>query len=301
MTAPDFYRQSFGLTDTGSYGFLFDALPDDITALVAVVQGLGVYDLFAERFYGVSLTEQRGAEIHLRGVKEQLERLLLLSDKPLTHPRPPDKRLACRCRHFTLLLVAMLRHKGTPARARCGFATYFNAPCFEDHWVCEYWSADAARWVLVDPQLDAVWREKLHIDFDLLDMPRDRFLTAGAAWQQCRSGEADPTRFGISFAGLYGLWFIAGSLVRELAALNKIELLPWDVWGAQPQPGAPLTDEQLTLFDTVAALTHRPDANFEALRTLYENDERLRVPLVVFNALRNQREAVSLTDPQRQG
>ncbi len=292
MTALDFYRQPSGLTRVGGYGYLFDALPDEISELVAVVQGLGVYDLFAERFYGVSLTERRNAEIHLRGVTEQLERLLLLSDKPLTHPRQPSQRLACRCRHFALLLVAMLRHKGIPARICCGFATYFNAPHFEDHWIGEYWSTDAACWIRVDPQLDAIWRERLGIDFDILNMPRDRFLTAGDAWLRCRSGEADPTQFGISFAGLSGLWFIAGSLVRELAALNKVELLPWDVWGAQPQPNADLTEEQLTLFDTVASLTDSPDTNFEALRKLYENDTRLRVPTTVFNALRHQQEAL---------
>ena len=123
--------------------------------------------------------------------------------------------------------------------------------------MCEYWNATEARWVLVDPQLDDVWQTKLHIDFDVLNVPRDRFLAAGDAWAQCRTGKADPTKFGIGFANLRGLWFVAGNLVRD-----------------------------------VAALTHEPDASFAELRSLYESDERLRVPPTVFNALLNRPEAI---------
>ena len=132
------------------------------------------------------------------------------------------------------MLVTMLRAKGVPARSRCGFAAYFNPPNFEDHWVCEYWDAQDRRWRLADPQIDDVWRRRLNIGFDTLDLPRTQFLTASEAWRRCRSGEADEQQFGISFAGLRGLWFVAGSLVRDMAALNKMEMAPWDVWGAQP-------------------------------------------------------------------
>jgi hypothetical protein len=76
-----------------------------------------------------------------------------------------------------------------------------------------------------------------------LDVPRDRFLVAGDAWLQCRAGQADLSRFGIQFAGLRGLWFVAGSIVRDVAALNGAEMLPWDVWGCQPRPGEQLNSE----------------------------------------------------------
>ncbi len=89
-----------------------------------------------------------------------------------------------------------------------------------------------------------------------------------------------------------GLWYIAGNLVRDLAALNKMELLPWDVWGAQPKPNEQLNDEQLAFFDKLAALTRAPDASFAELRALYEADERLRVPTTVFNAVLNHPETI---------
>jgi len=70
-----------------------------------------------------------------------LARLLASDDRHLVVARPVEKRLVSRCRNFLLLPLAMLRAKGVPARARCGFGTYFNPGYFEDRWVCEYWSA----------------------------------------------------------------------------------------------------------------------------------------------------------------
>lgn len=67
-------------------------------------------------------------------------------------------------------------------------------------------------------------------------MPADRFWTASLALRSCRSGETDPMDFGIEKHAMRGLWFVAGGLVRDVATLNKVEVLPWDVWGAQPAP-----------------------------------------------------------------
>jgi hypothetical protein len=177
-----------------------------------------------------------------------------------------------------------------PARSRCGFAAYFNPPNFEDHWVCEYWDAQDRRWRLADPQIDDVWRRRLGIHFDTLDLPRTQFLTASDAWRRCRSGQADEQQFGISFAGLRGLWFLAGSLVRDMAALNKMEMAPWDVWGAQPQPRA---EFDLAFFDELAALTRDPERTFAELRRRYDSDDHLRVPPIVFNALNRRPETIN--------
>jgi hypothetical protein len=156
--------------------------------------------------------------------------------------------------------------------------------------VCEYWDAQGRRWRLADPQIDDVWRRRLEIRFDTLDLPRTPFLTASDAWRRCRSGEADGQRFGISFAGLRGLWFVAGSLVRDMAALNKMEMAPWDVWGAQPKPGV---EFDLSFFDELAALTRDPDHTSAELRQRYDEDDELRVPSTVFNALNGRPEAIN--------
>jgi hypothetical protein len=288
----DYYAQPSLLTSAGRYAPLFAELPSDVQELVRIIQGLGIYDAVATSFYGCTIPEARAREIHLRSMEQMLAQLLMFDNRPLSVARAADKRLACRCHNFTRFLVATLRAKGIPARSRCGFGTYFNAGYFEDHWVCEYWNAPQARWILVDPQLDEVWREKLQIEHDVLDVPRDQFLIASDAWTQCRAGKADPAKFGINFANLRGLWFIAGNLVRDVAALNKMEMLPWDVWGAMPVPHQSLTQEQVAFFDTLANLTYAPDFAFTELRRLYQVDDRVHVPATVFNALLNRPESL---------
>lgn len=296
MTAPqpilDFYAQPSPLTSAGRYASLFAELPRDVHALVHIIQGLAIYDVVAPSFYGCTIPETRAGEIHLRSIEQMVAQLLAHDDRPLTVARPADKRIACRCHNFTRFLVAMLRAKGIPARSRCGFGTYFNAGYYEDHWVCEYWKTAEARWVLVDPQFDGIWRETLKIEHDIFDVPRDRLLIASEAWTQCRARKADPAKFGINFADLRGLWFVAGNLIRDVAALNKMEMLPWDVWGTMPTPHEPLNEEQLAFFDTLAMLTGTPDSAFAELRRRYETDDRIRVPTTVFNALLNRPEAL---------
>lgn len=291
-TILEFYTQPSKMTSAGRYALMFTQLPNEMDELVRIIQHLVVYDVVAPDFYSFPIPDKRQSEIHIRSMEKLLDGIFALDDRPLSVSRPVDKRLAGRCHHFMLLLVSILRARGIPARARCGFGSYFNPPFFEDHWVCEYWNATESRWILVDAQFDNVWRKKLKIDHNILDVPRDRFLVAGDAWLRCRKGEADPAKFGIEFVNLRGLWYIAGNLVRDVAALNKLELLPWDVWGAQPRTDEDLNDDQLAFFDQISALTREADTSFDELRRLFEGDDRLRVSAVVFNSLRNQSEEI---------
>jgi hypothetical protein len=283
----DFYKRPGAMTAGGEYAALLAELPNDVGVLARIVQGLALHE-FRASAYGVTVPAERRSESHIRRVEQMLKRLLAIDPRPLTAARPPEKRLVGVCRHFMVLLLAMLRAKGIPARGRCGFGTFFNPPYFEDHVVCEYWNAAEARWIQVDAQMDEVW----HVDFNFLDVPRDRFMIAAEAWMQCRAGDADPSKFGIFQGDLRGLWFIAANLVHDVATLNKTEMLRWDVWGAMPAPGQPLQDAQLKFFDQLAALTRDPDSSFAELRALYERDDRLRVPGTVFNALLNRPETI---------
>ena len=119
------------------------------------------------------------------------------------------------------------------------------------------WNAAEARWIQVDPQLDAVWRNALKFKFDPLDVPRDQFLQTADAWTRAAAGKADPGKFGIFVGDLRGLWFIAASLLRDAAALGKVEMLPWDCWGIMPHPGQEFRVEQASLpsSDRLAGLT----------------------------------------------
>jgi hypothetical protein len=242
--------------------------------------------------YGVTLTPERADQQHLRPAGATLDAILAISDRPLDVRREAGDRAVGVCRHYAVVTSAMLRAHGVPARSRCGFGAYFMPGEFVDHWVVEYWEAGEQRWRLVDSQIDALQKAALKPDFDPLDTPRDRFLIAGDAWRQCRAGKLDPMRFGIM--DMRGLWFIAGNVLRDFAALNNMEMLPWDCWGPAPESDTALSPERLALIDRLAALTLDADARFGEIRELYESDASLHVPAEVFNAVRNRVEAVTL-------
>jgi len=270
-----FYANPGLMTDPGDFTNLFDELPRNIPELCRIVQGLMIHIFWAEQ-YGLQLPEKRRDEVQLRSVADKLAHILELEARPLTEARPPDKRLVGNCRDFSVMLTAILRHQGVPARARCGFGRYFLVDHHEDHWVCEYWDKTQARWVFVDAQLDELQREKLAISFNPVDVPRDQFLVGGQAWQRCRTGQADPDTFGIF--DMHGLWFVRGDLVRDVASLNKLELLPWDGWGIIELKDEDLTAADLDFLDRAAALTGDDVPEFDRVRSLYQNDTRLRVP-----------------------
>jgi hypothetical protein len=73
------------------------------------------------------------------------------------------------------------RH-GHPARIRCGFAGYFEARRWIDHWVVEYWDGD--RWQLTDPQIGRA------------DLTKDDFQVGPGASDCCRNGASRPAAYG---------------------------------------------------------------------------------------------------------
>jgi len=269
----NYFMQQGRMSDPGVYGSLFENLPTSIPALVKLVQGVTIHVFWTER-YGFKAPPERMAELQLRTMEKRLVHTLKLDPRLLTEPRPIEKKLLGNCRDHSLLLVAMLRHQGVPARARCGFATYFMPDHFEDHWVVEYWNQEQSRWIMVDAQLDELQREVLKIKFDVMDVPRDQFVVGGKAWQMCRSGEQDPAKFGIF--DMNGLGFVRGDLVRDVASLNKVELLPWDCWGVILNEQLDNPDD-LSLLDDIAALTANDVSDFEVVCARYESDPRLRV------------------------
>lgn len=281
----DSFRSPVAMSDAGAKAALLDGLPRDVGGLAKVVQGVLIHEHVAPA-YGVTLSAEQHAQAHMRGVEKILDRIARQDDRPLSQPRPAAERVVGVCRHFTLLHVAMLRRQGIAARARCGFGAYFEKGKFLDHWVTEYWNDDSKRWLLVDAQLDQRQRELFAVPFDPLDVPRDQFLVAGDAWRFCRAGKADPKTFGI--LDMYGLWFIAGNVIRDVAALNNHEMLPWDVWGAMTPNDAEL---ELPFIDQLAEFSHAPDRHFGDLRAAYK-DKRVAVPDTVFNAVLNRPDPV---------
>lgn len=269
-------------------------LPDDVKDLSQIIQGLVIHEFVALDYYGVEVLDEREHEPNLRQANQLLEGILTLNNLPLISKREPKDRLVGVCHHFAKILTTFLRAKGIPCRMRYGFGDYFNPGYFEDHIVCEYWNALERRWMLVDTQFDEIWQQRLHITHDIFDVPRNRFLTAGVAWEKCQTGEIDPSTVGIFQGDLRGLWFVAGDIIKDIAALNKVEMLPWDAWTGMPRPNNQMKNPKtLHRFDQLAALTNTPDKAFESLQKLFSDpDNRIWVPDRVFNARRRHLERI---------
>ncbi|MDQ0717086.1 hypothetical protein QFZ55_006538 [Streptomyces luteogriseus] len=224
-------------------------LPRAPRRLAAMVRGLVVHRGEGDRL-GYDVPEERlHHDAESRYVTEILRLLRERGATPLTERQAPGGRFVGTCRDFSLLLCSLLRATGTPARLRCGFATYFADDRYEDHWVTEYRARDGG-WRLADAQVHCGY----DVPFDPMDVPRDAFLVAGDVWRDCRQGRVDPRMCGVSgVEGLRGLWFVHGNVLRDLAALNGVELLPWDGWEPWLRKGTSLGEDALAAADAVAA------------------------------------------------
>jgi len=261
----DYYRQPGVLTAVAEEQRpLLADLPAAPAEICALAQGLVVQP--AETG-SLGLPEERDEEGNLRPAAALISVLTGLDPAPLDAPRKPEHRVVGTCRHFAVLACALLRFRDIPARARCGFAGYFVPGKHVDHWVTEYWETRASRWGRIDSEIPGS---------DLVPRPGDlapgEFLTGGEAWQLYRAGKADAANFGVDdVADAWGAAEIRGNAVRDLAALNKVEVLPWDEWGSLPSSYAgtagPAFDE---LIDSVAAVCASGD--LAALRDLYGRD-----------------------------
>jgi len=268
----EFYASPTAMTELPQHPAL-DESPQDLGVLRRSVQGLLVHRDWAGA-YGLAAETIRLDEQHLRSTKEVLGRAFEICGEPITVTRQPADRVVGICRHFTLLHTAFLRAHGVPARVRCGFANYFDRSKWYDHWITERW--DGSRWIREDPQIDELQAKVINIGFDPYDQPAGQFLTGSEAWRAARAGDLDANLFGIF--DMWGVAFIAGNVLADVACLNKVELLPWDSWGMGLGfgPHDTLGGEIVEDIDGLAACATAGD--FDALRQRYTTDDTVRVP-----------------------
>ncbi len=213
-----FYLQQGPMSEPGGCKGCTKQLPSDVPMLVKAVQNLNVH-IFWAKGHGLDLSEDRKKEVTIRKLKDKIPHLAELGGHDLISPRPAERRLVSNCRDYSLFMTSFLRAKGIPARARCGFSTYFTPGHYEDHWVCEYWHDTEKRWVMLDAQLDELQMNVLKPAFNPLDMPAGYFLPGGKVWQMCRKEGLDPNLCGILE---YKGWdFVRGNVIRDLLALTK--------------------------------------------------------------------------------
>ena len=258
--------------------------PTDIADLAAWIQGRMLHEHWASR-YGEELTPERRELSQRRSVDAVLDGLLAGGN---LH-RPAAGRAVGVCSHFSLLAVSALRANGRAARSRCGFGTYF-APT----------RRSTTGWWRSGMVIAGGWSIFRSMTFSVQNWGWSSTLSTCRRVSSCwppRPGNSagvartTPNRFGIFDEG--GFWFIASNMIRDLASLNKVEMLPWDDWGAMPSPDAEISTEELRRFDHLAEVLLDPDRHREELRLLY-GAPGFGMPGEVFNAVRQVRETVSV-------
>jgi hypothetical protein len=249
-----YYGRHTALTEPGPHAAAIASLPHDLPSLVGIVQGLLIHGDWLD-LYHLTDADFANTARDTRPIATRLDIVLALDAAPLGQSRSPRRRSVSTCRDYALMLTALLRAKAVPARVRCGFATYFAEGRFEDHWICEYWREDEARWAIADAQLDAEHRARLGISFDGSDIPAGAFLNAAAAWQLYRSGKEDAARFGHGEAT--GAWFLRINLARDLLALRKQKISLWDRWREAPADARVTGTDAVWAGDTLADLIVR--------------------------------------------
>lgn len=310
MTELEFYAQPGQLSDLSDFKTFTDWLAPDARVLFQVVQGLIIHDMWLER-YGIKENASQLRKVCSPSASDMLHQATALrrDDMSLAIARSPEERIIACCREFTLLATALFRAKGIPARARCGFASYLAEPGFyEDHWMCEYWNGE--QWIGIDPQIDPFQQslfqnyarttknidkdyKEMLLSLDPMRLTEKHFITAGVAWKMYREDKADPNRFGIGadpkergLETLYGAWFIRGQLLRDFAALNKVEPVPflvrlsfgkdWKVWRLLSVKDEELSDNDLKLLDMIADLCSKPDGKLAEIHDRFTSNEELQ-------------------------
>jgi hypothetical protein len=282
-----FYREQSELSSPGKYTSLFDNLPTDVHELCRVIQGLMLHQFWIldETNYGLSAQSLKDAgrdlngEINLRSVEQILDFLIQMDDRSLTTPRPLESRVIGNCRDYSLLLTAMLRHRGIPARVRSGVARYFFPieGHLEDHFICEFWN-QADRWQQSDAQIDDLQRSVLNVSMDMADLPPDQFLNAGEAYAELTEGRVEPDKIGIF--DFVGERYVRYKLISDLACVSGVEVLAWEGWGiCQAIDTNALSGEELALLEEIAGMLVTLDpSQHQRARTLFESHPQLRIP-----------------------
>lgn len=285
-TLLDPYRSQTVCSDPGRMAEWIDELPRDLGELRRLVSCLVFHYRANGDVADHGFTPDRLAEIDLRYAEEQFARLAELKPGPPGAAREPTERILGCCRDFTLLFVSLARRIGIPARSRVGFAGYFVDGWWVDHVVAEVWDADAACWRLIESQMhDGYVDASTGAPLDLLDVPRDRFLTGADAWIAARACRLDPELVAVmpelQAPELRSWPYLTHNLVLDLTALDGHETLLWEAWGIDDEIGADGPDAALAAdLDRIAARITDPAVTPPELHELAD-DPRFRVPQVV--------------------
>ena len=288
------YRQTGTFTYAGGYKDYFRSLPDEIPTLGRLIcsqvihrvtlregnsnanQTLLYGDMNRYPWYRMRCED----DIFLTATAMAGE-LFRLDERGFVWDRLVENKLVVTCRYVSVLVSAVLKAKGIPARSRAGFAPYFKEGVSMDHWINQYYSEAQKRWITIDA--DGFYEEG-GMPLSQYDIPEDNFDWAAKAYLSVRSKKTDGKQY--LYAGGLGpcaLPALIRYLIYDFHALMNHELtytfLPAYLDGRLNE----LTQQELTELDQLAEYLLEPDRYFDELCELWNRERKFRIlnsPLV---------------------
>ena len=284
----EFYKKTSLYTDLGLYNDFAQNLPDDIEELCVLQRKQIIHPIaFRDKeirnkkdcFWGdmtkVPVTRLRNEEDIFPTAKSVIAELLRKNSNYNIKREAKDK-VHVTCRSQAILLASILKAKGIPARARSGFAEYihYDGICY-DHWITEYFNEEEKRWKLVDADEHCPGHE---IDFDLNDIPYDKFLFGAVAYLGVRRHKYKPeTIFYSSNPPVLGLKACIRGLFYDFHSLMNNEIIFLHIPKYIQDKNFELSEEEYNELDNLAHLMLKPNENFKKLQDIWNNTSKFRI------------------------
>ena len=283
----DHYRKFSAFTYPGSYqSFIKDELPDDVREVGRLLRAQIVHRVTLARGNSGSNSDLRYGDMRQIPWWRQPEddnfptaaallAELFRRDKQGFNPeRKVENKLIVTCRFVAILMAAILKSKGIPARVRSGFDSYTSPKPGKscDHWITQYWESKQESWITID--VDNCFED---LRFDPFDLPPDLFDWSADVWLKAREGKVDPARFW-NAGGFEGLMPIAWALFDDFHSLMNNEI----IYNHIPRYVAVgeferISEANLEKMDALAYLMLKPDENFKVLCQLWQTEPDLRL------------------------
>lgn len=297
MNEIEFYKKTSCFTELGLYKNFAQALPDDIRELCLLQRHQIIHPVAIMKCGGLGAKSSQPiltfhgdmTQIPCDSLLFENERFptalsilaeLLRRENKYSCERKIQNKMHLTCREQAILLAAILKAKGIPARARSGYAPYIsNDGVFHDHWICERFCDKENRWVLTDADCCVE-----NLDFDFADIPCDKFLFGAQSYLKIRNKEiCDNALEFASVPPTHGMRAALQSLFYDLHSLMNDEIFFWHSPRYIVEKNFNLSQAEFEELDSIANLMLEPSKNFEKICDIWESSPKFRIVSGGFN------------------
>lgn len=285
----EFYKNTSPYTELGPYKDFAKSLPNDITELCYLLRMQIIHPSAFKKeeirnskncFWGnmTEISEKaliREDDILPTAIGMLAE--LLRKNANFKVNRQAKDKIFVTCRGIAILLTAILKTKGIPARVRSGFAEYpSNDGVYWDHWITEYYNFDKKNWILVDA--DCCCNDS--IDFDIYNIPKNKFISSAEIWLKFRKNNLDSMKIGHAHYGMNKnecVELLTTALIYDFHCLMNDEIIYLHYPKYFKDKQFQLDENDFQKLDHLATLMLNPDKNFFLLQEIWNKESIYRI------------------------